>query len=259
MTRRATIVGAASAAVLVLLVPCVAHAGLTGGGGGPFVGPLVLRSNDTDTGVGGLARGPSGVLFGVGGMGYAEFDRFRIGGFGVGSSTSDKGNGYRSALGFGGVMLDLLLRPADRFVAPLGLIVGAGGYVVKDMSSVSATTDRMMRDSGTAWDQARTVYDTPFFLVGPKVGFATEVIPWMRIEGSAAFLAMFRDQGTSYAFFLSIGPTFGKFDIRPPNPACEDDYPGCRDRYLYPAAPRAKKRPAPPEPREDADQDEASD
>lgn len=234
---------ACGAMAATVLASSAGHAGLTGGGGGPFVGPLVLRSNNTDPGGAFLERGPSGVTVGVGGMGYAEFDSFRIGGLGVGSSTSDKGNGYRSSLGFGGLTLDLLLRPAERFVVPLGLVVGAGGYVVKDMNSVPSGGGGMMRDDGTAWDQARTIYDTAFFLVGPKVGFATEAITWMRIEGTVAFLAMFRDNGTSYAFFMSIGPTFGKFDIRPPNPACEEDYPGCRNRHDYP--PPMRRRPVP--------------
>jgi hypothetical protein len=234
------VVKMAMVVVAIALIPAPAPAvTLTGGGGGPFFGPMVLRSSDTNrTAV--MDYGPSGVYLGVGGMGYAEFGSFRIGGLGLGTSSSGDRQNIRSSIGFGGLTLDMLLRPARTFVVPLGLIVGAGGYNVKDMSTTTGGGSVACSGNCGAMDgsNGRTITDSPFFMVGPRVGFATEVLPWLRIEGSGAFVALFRDGGTSYAFLLSVGPTFGKFDMRPPNPACEDDFPGCRDRYNYDAIPR---------------------
>lgn len=223
------------AACAILLLPALpAAAGLTAVGGGPILGPLVLRSSGSGQ-QGGQDFGPSGVFFGVGGMGYAEFGSFRLGGIGMGTGLGSDRDQFRSMLGFGGVTLDLLMRPGEgKFTLPLGLIVGGGGYVLKDMSSPATESGGVLMGSDkhgyATWEEARTIYDTPFFMLGPRIGFAAEIIPWLRLEGNASFLAMFRDQGTSYAFVLTIGPIFGKFDMRPPNPSCEGDFPGCRDR-----------------------------
>ena len=234
-------------AVIIIAAPGAAPAvTLTGGGGGPFFGPMVLRSPDTNRTTS-PDDGPSGVYLGVGGMGYVEFGGFRVGGLGLGTSSSGDTRNVRSSIGLGGITLDLLLRPSETFIVPLGLIVGAGGYNVKD---TSLTTGGSVTCSGTCGSMdssnGRTITDAPFFMVGPKVGFSTEVLPWLRIEGSGAFVAMFRDGGTSYAFLLSVGPTFGKFDMRPPNPACENDFPGCRDRYDDDAIPPPSAKPAKP-------------
>ncbi|MBI5527982.1 MAG: hypothetical protein HY897_16750 [Deltaproteobacteria bacterium] len=90
------------------------------------------------------------------------------------------------------------------------------------------------RDEGDSWDRAKTIYETPFFVVGPRVGFSKEVVPWLRIEGFATFLALFRDDGTSYSFMMTLEPTFDEFDFDRPAPSCDEYYPSCGAPPDYP-------------------------
>lgn len=229
----------ASVFLIGILAPD-ARAELTGAGGGPFVGPFGIRSTDK-TGTSGPDYSPRGISLGAGAMGYAEFESLRVGVFGIGAVGGEDQTRHRSSLGMGGLTLDMLLRPAGRaFVLPLGIVLGAGSYSVKDMSMSGMTGGRYDYADGDSWDRADTLYETPFFTTGPRLGFSKEVIPWLRIEASATFLAMFRDDGTSYTFMLTIGPTFGKFDLdRPAPPGCEHDYPGCGGPDRYPGPPPA--------------------
>jgi hypothetical protein len=230
--------GILSIAVLITVPVAGAAADLTGAGGGPFVGPLAIRST-TGVGSAGNDFAPTGVYFGIGGLGYAEFESLRVGGFGIGASSSEDGRQYQSMLGMGGLTLDMLLKPGGRmFMLPLGIMLGAGGYVVKDMSSSTGMMGGNYDwDESDPWDRAVTVYETPFFVIGPRVGFSKEIVPWLRIEGFATFLALFRDDGTSYSFMMTIGPTFGKFDFDRPSPGCEDEYPACAAPPEYPGPP----------------------
>jgi len=108
---------------------------------------------------------------------------------------------------------------------PLGVILGAGGYTVKDMSGTRHGDDGRARRPV----RRRTITDSPFFLIGPKVGFGDRARLMDAARGVRDVSRDVSRRRDIVRLYESLGPVFGKFDMRRP-PRVRGRLPRCRDR-----------------------------
>ncbi len=167
--------------------------GIYGGGGGFFVSWPDRSYRDINAATSG--HGYPAVKkesYAWGGEGYAQFNRFRIGGMGWGnqiesrSSLSDTIRYTTCNYSFGGLTLEYVVLRSSRADLSLGAMLGGGGSEIKLAKA---------RKSDITWDEAAALEDyrevalKASGLAGmPLARFKLRLLSWLSLQGQAGYL-----------------------------------------------------------------------
>ncbi len=164
-----------------------------GGGGGFFVAWPDRSFRDFNAAT--AAHGYPAVekeSYAWGGEGYAQFNRFRIGGMGWGSkiearsSLSDTLRYATYHYGYGGVTLEYVVLRSSRADLSLGAMLGGGGSEIRLAKAIK---------SDITWDEAARLEDYREVSVNaaglaamPLARFKLRLLGWLSIQGQAGYL-----------------------------------------------------------------------